>query len=222
MTGRYVAPSGSEIYFEETGAGRPILALHGVGGGAHFFRGVADRLRAPFRVVAIDLPGTGRSVPRGADPTATARALSLDAWMTDLGALVRDHLQEPVVIVGHSLGTILALEAWRRFSGSILALVFVEGGHVLLELLFDLLDARRAGDEGRVETRVDLVLAGTGVDAEDDRLRLGRCAPEATAADEGDDDEKKGCDTEENRLRPRDGHAFAFSSGSSSSASAGP
>ena len=127
MTGRYVAPSGSEIYFEEVGAGRPILALHGVGGSAHFFRGVADRLRAPYRVIAVDLPGTGRSLRPGADPVDTARALSLDGWMADLGALVRDHLQEPAVIVGHSLGTILALEAWRRFPESILALVFVGG-----------------------------------------------------------------------------------------------
>ena len=34
----------------------PILALHGLGGGAYFFRGLAERLRPDYRVVAIDLP----------------------------------------------------------------------------------------------------------------------------------------------------------------------
>jgi pimeloyl-ACP methyl ester carboxylesterase len=144
MTGRYVAPSGSEVYFEEAGAGRPILAVHGVGGGAHFFRGVAERLRAPHRVVAIDLPGTGRSVPRGANPAEIAKGLTLDGWMTDLGAFVREHLQEPAVIIGHSLGTILALEAWRRFPGAILALVFVGGLPVTRPLIRERLSDRIA------------------------------------------------------------------------------
>jgi 3-oxoadipate enol-lactonase len=127
MTGRFTAPSGREIYFEEAGSGRPVLCLHGVGGGAYFFRGVSERLRVPFRVIAVDLPGTNRSVRSGADPVAAISQLTLGDWVADLGSFAAEHIADKVVLVGHSLGTILALEAWRAWPDAIAALVFVGG-----------------------------------------------------------------------------------------------
>jgi 3-oxoadipate enol-lactonase len=127
MTGRFVAPSGREIFFEDTGAGRPVLALHGVGGGAYFFRGLADRLALQFRIVAIDLPGTGRSVPRDSSPALDAASLSMDGWVSDLGAFVDLQIGAPVIIVGHSLGTIVSLKCWEAWPASIAGLVFVGG-----------------------------------------------------------------------------------------------
>ena len=41
---------------EDTGTGPAVLALHGLGGGAYFFRGLAERLQPGYRVVSVDLP----------------------------------------------------------------------------------------------------------------------------------------------------------------------
>jgi len=119
MTSRFVAESGSVFHVEDVGAGAPVLALHGLGGGAFFFHEFARRLAASSRVIAVDLPGTGRST--------SARPFTFATWVDDLGDLVRRHIGAPVVIVGHSLATILALQAWQRWPDGIRALVFAGG-----------------------------------------------------------------------------------------------
>lgn len=108
------------MYVEDSGAGVPVLAIHGLGGSAAFFTDFARRIRAEARVLAVDLPGTGRS----------AGEISLAAWVRDLEDAVAARTSEPIVILGHSLGTMIALEAWRAWSarpGRIRALIFVGG-----------------------------------------------------------------------------------------------
>jgi pimeloyl-ACP methyl ester carboxylesterase len=101
---RFLTTSGSAVYFEESGSGPAILAVHGLGGGAWFFTGLARRLTAACRVIAVDLPGTGRSsTPPG--------GMSIDRWVTDLGELVDERIDGPAVLLGHSMGTIIALHA---------------------------------------------------------------------------------------------------------------
>lgn len=96
-----------------------MLAIHGLGGGAYFFNGLAARLRSSARVVAVDLPGTGRS--------GTRPPHAIDDWVADLAELIDRHCREPVVVVGHSLGTILALHLWETVRERIRGLVFVGG-----------------------------------------------------------------------------------------------
>lgn len=90
-----------------------ILAVHGLGGGAYFFRGLADRLQPDYRVVAVDLP-TGPNV-------------SMKSWVGELGTRAARQIREPVVLLGHSMGTILALEAWAAWPEWIRGLIFVGG-----------------------------------------------------------------------------------------------
>ena len=112
---------GSSIYIEDTGSGRlPVLALHGLGGGAYFFRGLAARLDPRYRILAIDMPGTGRS-------TSGPAPWSLESWVDDVGDLVADRIGAPAVLVGHSLGTIVALQVLAARAPHIRGLVFVGG-----------------------------------------------------------------------------------------------
>jgi pimeloyl-ACP methyl ester carboxylesterase len=118
--------SGGWLYVEEAGNGPPVLALHGLGGGAWFFSGLAQRLASDCRFISIDLPGTGRSVP-AVPATSTIDAMSAEAWISDLGAFVAERIGEPVVLLGHSMGTILALEAWHAWPDGIRGLIFAGG-----------------------------------------------------------------------------------------------
>jgi 3-oxoadipate enol-lactonase len=114
--------SGGALYVEDRGRGLPVLAIHGLGGGAWFFSGLAARLEDRCRLIAIDLPGTGRSTA-GAGPLA----FSAESWGDDLGDLVEHLAAEPVVLLGHSLGTILALQALDAWPHLVRALIFAGG-----------------------------------------------------------------------------------------------
>ena len=120
----FTARSGSSIHVEDIGSGPPVLALHGIGGGAYFFAGFSKRLSAlpsgGHRVISIDLPGTGRS-------TSSPALFTLDSWIADIGDLVREKVGEPVILLGHSLGTILALKAWDTWPELVRAVVFTCG-----------------------------------------------------------------------------------------------
>ena len=118
---RFTTSQGVVWRIEEAGEGPPLLAVHGVGGGAYFFRGLAERLGLRYRVIAVDLPSGGPTAD-GADAVA-----SLESWVDGLREIVETRVGKPVVVVGHSLGTILALESWRRWPQLIRAMVFVGG-----------------------------------------------------------------------------------------------
>jgi pimeloyl-ACP methyl ester carboxylesterase len=117
---RFTTSGGSTIWYEDSGSGPVLLALPGVGGGPYFFRGLADRLGGSLRIIAIDYPGIGLS-------TAGPGRFSIDGWVHDLEEFVRAIDAAPLVMLGHSLGTIVALSAWARWPALIRGLIFVGG-----------------------------------------------------------------------------------------------
>lgn len=85
------------------GSGQPIVFIHGMGTSAASWKAVSDLLADRFTTVAIDLLGHGDS-PVVDDPEAYNR----DAALDDIDDVLAT-LDEPAVLVGHSLGGYLAL-----------------------------------------------------------------------------------------------------------------
>lgn len=92
------------LFAEEKGTGRPVLFLHGIAGTSRYWAPVADALKGEVRVVAVDLLGGGRS-PKPKD-CRYGYEEHLDAITATLAELKID---EPLVVVGHSMGALLAL-----------------------------------------------------------------------------------------------------------------
>lgn len=107
------------MHVEEAGAGPSVLALHGLGGGAWFFSGLARRLQTSSRILSVDLPGTGRSAADGPP--------SIAMWVDRLGRLLDQRRAAPVVLIGHSMGTIVALHAYAAWPDRIRGMVFAGG-----------------------------------------------------------------------------------------------
>lgn len=128
------------MYVEDAGAGPCVLALHGLGGGAYFFSGFARRLQAAYRVLSVDLPGTGRSAAEGPP--------SIDNWVDRLGRFVDEQGAAPVVLLGHSMGTIVALHAYAAWPDRIKGLAFVGGLPRVRPRIHERLSARLAALEG--------------------------------------------------------------------------
>ncbi|HEX4737974.1 MAG TPA: alpha/beta hydrolase [Allosphingosinicella sp.] len=114
--GRFTASDGTQIAFEDEGAGRPLVLLHGLM--AH--RGFFERQRAladSFRLVRVDLRGHGDSSSDGATPDLELLADDVERLVAHLGI-------EGAIGIGWSLGAavlwrVLAGPASRRFAGAV-------------------------------------------------------------------------------------------------------
>lgn len=84
------------------GSGRPIVLVHGIGGSHVNFFAVADGMAQLGRTYAVDLIGYGYTPPAG-------RISDLRSNRRLLVRLVREVIGEPTVLLGTSLGGLLAL-----------------------------------------------------------------------------------------------------------------
>jgi pimeloyl-ACP methyl ester carboxylesterase len=91
------------------GAGPPLVLVHGIGDRLETWEPVMDRLAAERDVVALDLPGFGRSPRPGAAPTVEALADAVEALAGELGL-------DGWHVAGNSLGGGIAVELARRGS----------------------------------------------------------------------------------------------------------
>ncbi len=97
----------TRLHTVRRGDGPPIVFIHGMGTSAATWTACMDLLADRFTVVAVDLLGHGDS-PVLDDPAEYTR----DRTLADLDDVLADllaDLDEPAVLVGHSLGGYLAL-----------------------------------------------------------------------------------------------------------------
>ena len=110
---------GEMAYFDSDNSGQPLLFLHGTGCDASDWRVVIKELSQNGRCIALDFRGHGQSpVP--------IQAFSLSDLADDALHLI-DYLSlQEVVIVGHSLGGMVAMEV-ARCASRVAGLVLLEG-----------------------------------------------------------------------------------------------
>uniref|UniRef100_A0A450YV85 Pimeloyl-[acyl-carrier protein] methyl ester esterase n=1 Tax=Candidatus Kentrum sp. SD TaxID=2126332 RepID=A0A450YV85_9GAMM len=96
------------------GTTTPLTALHGWGFNRAVWDELGNQLKTDYRFDAIDLPGFGQSPMPAGEYTLAALADS-----------VVESLPSPSVLMGWSLGGMVALEAARRYPERIDALVMV-------------------------------------------------------------------------------------------------
>ncbi|MGJ7512274.1 alpha/beta fold hydrolase [Variovorax sp. GT1P44] len=103
--GQLIDVDGARLHFVERGEGPPVLLIHGNAVSLNDFEasGLIEMLARDHHVIAIDRPGFGYSTrPRDRLWTPAAQAALLHAALKTLG------IERPVV-VGHSMGTLVAL-----------------------------------------------------------------------------------------------------------------
>ena len=122
--GSFVTSNGVRLHYIERGRGRPIVFLHGNGMTVEDMRisGIMDVAAShSYRAIAFDRPGFGHSDrPRGTAWTAAAQAALLPKAFERLG------IDRPIV-VGHSLGTMVALALALNHPNHVAGLVLASG-----------------------------------------------------------------------------------------------
>src|SRR5690349_1049160 len=96
QTSQSILLSGQRIFYRTAGTGSPLVLLHGHGVSGAIWQRVLPFLAQHYQVIAVDLPGYGRSHFTG-------------EWrLHKIAALLVNWLQQtqlpPVALIGHSMG----------------------------------------------------------------------------------------------------------------------
>jgi pimeloyl-ACP methyl ester carboxylesterase len=120
--GRYANVNGIRTYYDEAGEGQPIIGIHTASGDSMQFRHVVDGLSDEYHVMAIDLPGHGKSLEpeEGQWKSLTKHIEFLEAFVKTLG------LERPVMI-GCSMGGNMVVELAARQPKGYAAMVSCQG-----------------------------------------------------------------------------------------------
>jgi haloalkane dehalogenase len=111
----------TELAYVDTGAGKPVVFLHGNPTSSYLWRNIIPHVTGTHRCLAPDLVGMGDS---GKAPAGSYRFVDhqryLDAWFEALG-LARD-----VTLVVHDWGSALGFHWARRHPDALRGLVYME------------------------------------------------------------------------------------------------
>jgi pimeloyl-ACP methyl ester carboxylesterase len=109
-----------DLEYTDAGTGPPVVLVHSSASGLRQWRRLAETLQDRHRVIAINLFGYGNTSPwPGERPLMLADQAELVAAAAALS-------QEPVALVGHSLGAAVAMEAAARLGDRIRVLIVFE------------------------------------------------------------------------------------------------
>lgn len=113
---------GELLWYEDVGTGCPVVLLHGWCMSSavwkYQFDGLAGSIQSPFRLLAPDLRGHGRS--RG-----ISGGMNFDGFVKDLVDLLDDLEFSKFILVGWSMGAQIALQSWAELSGRVAGMVLV-------------------------------------------------------------------------------------------------
>src|SRR5215469_8157930 len=99
--------------------GRGIVLIHGGGAHSRWWDHIGPLLAADRQVIAMDLSGHGDSGRRD--------AYTIDTWASEVLAVAADAgLTEPPVVIGHSMGGIVALRLASMFGSRIEGAVVID------------------------------------------------------------------------------------------------
>jgi pimeloyl-ACP methyl ester carboxylesterase len=120
---RFAAVKGARLRWFIGGEGRPIALLHGFGGAASNWVELAPELARDHRVIVPDLPGHGGSSPLPALP-------NLEPFADRVALLLEREGAHPAVLVGHSLGCLVALRLAMRSPELVRGLVLISAAGI--------------------------------------------------------------------------------------------
>jgi pimeloyl-ACP methyl ester carboxylesterase len=121
MADRVTSADGTRIVYETCGGGTPALVfVHGWSCDRSYWGAQLEFFARQYEVVAIDLGGHGESGLGGREKWTMA------AFGADVAAVVEKLDLERIVLIGHSMGGDVVVEAARRLPGRVAALVWID------------------------------------------------------------------------------------------------
>jgi len=113
-------PDGVHIEYRVSGKGDPaIVLIHGWATDANYWNAQIAALQAKYTVVAVDLAGHGGS-------TQSRTNWSMEKYGEDVATVVQRIPNQQVILVGHSMGGTVALEAAHSLGNRVIGIIVVD------------------------------------------------------------------------------------------------
>jgi pimeloyl-ACP methyl ester carboxylesterase len=115
-----LTPDHVHIEYRVWGQGEPaIVLIHGWACDWNYWKAQVDALKPNYTVVALNLAGHGASERNRSDWT-------MGNYGEDVATVVRQLHNREVILVGHSMGADVALEATRRIGDRVIGIIAVD------------------------------------------------------------------------------------------------
>jgi pimeloyl-ACP methyl ester carboxylesterase len=115
-----LTPDSVHIDYRVWGNGEPaVVLIHGWACDENYWSAQVDALKSKYTVVAINLAGHGASERNRTD-------WSIGNYGEDVATVVRQLQNRQIVLVGHSMGADVALEASRRIGDRVIGIIAVD------------------------------------------------------------------------------------------------
>ena len=119
---RFTTLDGVKVHYDNYGRGKEaIVFIHGWTCDATFWRANLPAFTEAMRVIAVDLPGHGQS------DKPEKLVYSMDLFANAVNAVLLHAKVERAVLVGHSMGTPVIRQFYRKYPAKVQALVIVDG-----------------------------------------------------------------------------------------------
>ena len=106
------------LYYEARGEGRPLVLIHGAWASHEWWRWQVPELSSYYQVVVLDVRGHGRSSP-------LKTAYSVEGFAEDLDILLEGIGIDETVLVGWSMGGMIAMQYCLNSPSKVKALVLI-------------------------------------------------------------------------------------------------
>ena len=120
---RFTTADGAKVHYKSLGdsvAKTAVVFIHGWSCDMTSWRAQAPAFDGKARMLFVDLPGHGKSDRPAVDYTMERFANAVEAVMRDAGV-------ERALLVGHSMGTPVARQFWRKYPQKTLGIAAVDG-----------------------------------------------------------------------------------------------
>jgi pimeloyl-ACP methyl ester carboxylesterase len=107
-----------KLHYRDTGQGSVVVLLHGYMASSRYWQQVVDQLSGKHRIISLDLLGFGDSPKPGFSRyDYEAQMNSINATLDAIG------IDQPFILVGHSMGSLLSLRYARTYPTKVSKLV---------------------------------------------------------------------------------------------------
>lgn len=132
MNEKHLLYNNTSIFYRETGAGTPVILLHGFGEDGNIWELITEELKNHFHLIIPDLPGSGNSemLPgenyAGSDSNKSARPQhpSMEDFAEIIKYIMDDVSIDECVLIGHSMGGYITIAFAEKFPEKLLAFGF--------------------------------------------------------------------------------------------------
>ncbi|MBF0121288.1 MAG: alpha/beta hydrolase [Desulfobacterales bacterium] len=111
-----------EVHYKDEGSGTPLLLLHGVGSSLHTWDGWTKNLKDTYRVIRLDLPGTGLTGPNSEHNYAIKTYVNFLKDFLDKINVKTFH------VAGNSLGGQIAWQFCLTYPDRITKMILIDSG----------------------------------------------------------------------------------------------